>query len=239
VKKLSVSLDQIGLLRESRKLPSPDPVAAMVMAELAGADSISVHLRLDRRGIRRRDLYLLRQTCKTRLNLNIAPKNEMIPLINEFKPHEVTVLPERPGEMYTERGLSAENEEEWDRDMFAQIQGAGARLFLLIEPELADIRAAAKLGCEGVQLYSSSYSTVRIEVDRQQELERIARAAEAAAKSDLEVRIGGGLNYNNIFPFLKIEQIQEFVIGHAIIAQALMVGMTKAVEDMITIVKWS
>jgi pyridoxine 5-phosphate synthase len=239
VKKLSVSLDQIGLLRESRKLPSPDPVAAMVIAELAGADSISVHLRLDRRGISKRDLFLLRQTCKTRLNLNIAPKTEMIPLINEFKPHEVTVLPERPGEIYTERGLSAENEEEWDRDLFAQIQGAGARLFLLIEPELTDIKAASKLGCEGVQLYSSGYATVRNEVDRRQELERIAKAAEVAAKSELEVRIGGGLNYNNLFPFLKIEQIQEFVIGHAIISQALMVGMTKAVEDMVTIVKWS
>lgn len=239
MKKLSVSLDQIGLLRESRKLPSPDPVAAMVMAELSGADSISVHLRLDRRGIRRRDLFLLRQTCKTRLNLNIAPKTEMIPLITEFKPHEVTVLPERVGEMYTERGLSAENEEEWDQELFEQIQGAGARLFLLIEPEVADIKAASKLGCQGVQLYSSGYATVRNEVDRQQELDRIANAAEAATKSNLEVRIGGGLNYNNLFPFLKIEPIQEFVIGHAIIAQALMVGMTKAVEDMVTIVKWS
>jgi len=239
VKKLSVSLDQVGLLRESRKFTSPDPVAAATLVELAGADSLSVHLRLDRRGIRERDLFLLKETCKTRLNLNIAPKTEMVSLINEIKPQEVTILPERSSELYTERGLSSENEDEWDKELFALVQGTGTRLFLLIEPELQDIKAASKIECSGVQLYSSGFTSVKSEADRQLELGRIARAAEAAAKNDLEVRLGGGLNYRNIFPFLKIDSIQEFVIGHAIIAQAMMVGLSKAVEDMVTIVKWS
>jgi len=239
VKKLSISIDHVGLLRESRKLSTPDPVAAASIAELAGADSISIHIRLDRRGIRERDLYLLKETCKTRLNLNISPKSEMLSIVNEVKPHEVTILPERPTELYTERGLSFENNEEYDRDLFAQIQSSGTRLFLLIEPETADIKAAAKAGCDGVQLYSLAYTTVRSDIERQQEIEKITKAAELAAKNGLGVRLGGGLNYNNIYPLLKIEPVQEYVIGHAIIAQGLMVGLAKAVEDMVTLVKWS
>ncbi|HDS01748.1 MAG TPA: pyridoxine 5'-phosphate synthase [candidate division Zixibacteria bacterium] len=239
VKKLSVSLDQIGLLREARKIRTPDPVTAAGVAEIAGADSISIHIRLDRRGIRERDLYLLKETCKTRLNLNISPKSEMLSMISEVKPHEVTILPERATELYTERGISFESEEEFDLDLFGQIQGTGSRLFLMVEPEAADIKAAAKAGCAGIQLYSLAYTTVRTETERQVELDKIAKAAELAAKNDLEVRLGGGLDYNNIFPFLKIDEVSEFVIGHAIVAQALMVGMAKAVEDMVTIVKWS
>jgi len=238
MKKLSISLDQIGLLRESRKIRIPDPVTAAALAELAGADSISIHIRLDRRGIRERDLYLLKETCKTRVNLNISPKSEMLSMISEVKPQEVTVLPERPTELYTERGLSFEGEE-YDRDLYGQIQGAGCRLFVLIEPELADVKSAAKADCDGVQLFSLAYATVRTETERQVELEKITKAAELATKSGLEVRLGGGLNYNNIFPFVRMENVSEFVIGHSIISQALMVGMTKAVEDMVTIVKWS
>jgi pyridoxine 5-phosphate synthase len=238
MKKLSISIDQIGLLRESRKVKVPDPVTAAAMAELAGADSISIHIRLDRRGIRERDFYLLKETCKTRLNLNISPKSEMLSMVAEVKPPEVTILPERPTELYTERGLSFEDEE-YDKEFFDQVQGAGCRLFVLIEPEQADVKAAAKAGCNGVQLYSLAYATVRTETERQVELDKISKAAELAAKNGMEVRLGGGLNYNNIFPFVRIEHIDEFVIGHAVISQALMVGMAKAVEDMVTIVKWS
>lgn len=238
MKKLSISIDQIGLLRESRKVRIPDPVTAASMAELAGADSISIHIRLDRRGIRERDFYLLKETCKTRLNLNISPKSEMLSMVAEVKPPEVTILPERPTELYTERGLSFDGEE-YDREFFSQVQGAGSKLFVLIEPEQADVKAAAKAGCNGVQLYSLAYATVRTETERQVELDKISKAAELAVKNGMEVRLGGGLNYNNIFPFVKIEYIDEFVIGHAVISQALMIGMVKAVEDMVTIVKWS
>ncbi len=239
MKQLSVSLDQIGLLREARKLKSPDPVAAAAIAEMAGADSISIHLRIDRRGIRERDLYILKETCRTRLNLNISPKTEMLSLISEVKPQEVTVLPERATELYTERGLAVDDETEFDREFFAQVQGSGSRLFLMMEPEPDDIKAAARAGCDGVQLYSMAFSTVRTDTERQVEVDKIEKAAELASKQGLEVRLGGSLNYNNIFPFLKIDQISEFVIGHAIISQALMVGLSKAVEDMVTIVKWS
>jgi pyridoxine 5-phosphate synthase len=239
LKKLSISIDHIGLVRESRKLQTPDPVAAASIAELAGADSISIHIRLDRRGIRERDLYILKETCKTRLNLNISPKSEMLSIINEVKPHYITVLPERSTELYTERGLSFENDDEYDQDLFAQIQGTGTQLFALIEPEVPDVKAAAKAGCDGVQFYSLAYATVRSEIERQQELEKISKAAELAAKHNLGIRLGGGLNYNNISPLLKIDPIEEYVIGHAIIAQGLMVGLAKAVEDMVTLVKWS
>lgn len=239
MKKLSISLDQIGLLRESRKIRTPDPVIAAGVVESAGADSISIHLRLDRRGIRERDLYLLKETVKTRLNLYVTPKSELLNLISEVKPHEVTILPERPTELYTERGLAVDNNDEFDTDFFAQVQSSGASLYLLLEPETADIKAAAKAGVEGVQLYSLAYTTVRSESEREMEIEKIIKASEQAVKSGLKVKLGGGLNYNNIFPFLKVEQIHEFVIGHAVIAQSLITGMTKAVEDMVTLVKWS
>jgi len=239
VKRLSLSLDQVGLLRESRKLKIPDPVIAASAAELAGVDSISIHLRLDRRGIRERDLYILKETVKTKLNLHIAPKAEMFSLIQEVKPHEVTLLPERPGELYTERGLTSENDDEFDKDLFSQIQGVGSRLYILIEPEVSEIKAAVKTGCDGVELYSGPYTSVTNPADRETEMDRIIKAAELAQKSGLEVHVGGSLNYQNIFPLLSIQPVQEFVIGHAIVAQALMVGFTKAVEDMITLIKWS
>ena len=238
MKKFSLSLDQIGLLRESRKLRTPDPVIAAGIAELSGVDSISIHLRLDRRGIRERDLYLLKETCKTCLNLNVAPKSELLNLIAEVKPHEVTVLPERSTELYTERGLALEDEE-FDRDFLAQAQSSGAKLYALVEPEISDVKLAAKAGCDGVQLYCLAYTTVRSANERESEIDKIAKAAEQAEKSGLDVKLGGGLNYNNLFPFLKVPQISEFVIGHAVVAQALMVGLPKAVEEMVTLVKWS
>jgi len=238
MKKLYLNLDQIALLRESRKLRVPDPVAAAAMAELVGIDGLAIHLRLDRRGIRERDLYILKETCKTRLNLNISPKTEMLSLIAEVKPHEVTVRPERVGEQYTERGLSPDNAEEFDRELFTQIQGHGSRLFLLLEPEQNDIKAAARAEVDGIQIYALSYTSVRTEIERQAEIDKILKAAETARKSGLAVRLGGGLNYANILPFLKSEHINEFVVGHAVVAQALMIGLSKAVEDLITIVKW-
>lgn len=239
MKKLSVSLDQIGLLRESRRLRTPDPVAAAAVAELAGADSICVHLRLDRRSIRERDLFILRETIKTRLNLQVAPKSEMLNLISEIKPQEVTLVPERTGELYTERGLMADDPEEFDRELMAQIQATGARLFLLVEPENDDIKSAAKASCDGVQLYTNNFVTAKSDHDYQLELSKVEKSAELAVKHNLEVRAGGGLNYRNIFPLVKNQHISEFVVGHAVVAQALMVGLQKALEDMVTIVKWS
>ena len=239
MKKLSISLDQIGLLRESRKLRTPDPIIAAGIVELAGADGISIHLRLDRRGIRERDLYLLKETCKTPLNLNVTPKSELLNLIGEVKPHEVTILPERPMELYTERGIAFDDEEETDRDFLAQAQSSGAKLFAVVEPEISDVKQAAKAGCDGVQLYSLAYTTVRSVNERENEIDKIAKAAEQAEKSGLYVKLGGALDYHNIYPFLKIPQINEFVIGHAIISQAVMVGLSRAVEEMVTLVKWS
>ena len=238
MRKLTVSVDTAAAIRESRKERQPDPVAAAIIAEFAGADGISIHLRMDKKHIRDRDLYILRETVKTRLNLHIAPSPEMIERALEVKPSEVTLLPEHSGELATEQGFDMRGQADEIASIANQLSAAGSRVFALIDPDPDFIKPAVKAGLDGVEFFAHNYTASMSINERKLEISKIAKAFEAAQKHELETRIAGGLDYINVLPILQSIEISEFIIGHNIFARAVIIGLDKAVREMVDIVKF-
>jgi len=238
MRRLIVSVDTVAAIRESRKEKEPDPVAAAAAAELAGADGIAIHLRMDKKHIRDRDLYILRETVKTKLDLQIALNAEMVARALEVKPAGVTLLSERSGELTTEGGLDLRECADEFRNIQEQLSAAGCRVFAVVEPEPDSVKHAVKLNLDGIEIFAHNYTDARSPEDELSEFERIARVAEAAQKAGLAIRIAGGLGYTNIIPILTKTSIEEFVVGHHIVARAVMTGFEKAVKDMVDIVKY-
>jgi len=238
MRKLIVSVNSVAVMREDRKEKAPDPVMAAAGAELAGVDGIAIHLRLDKRHIRERDLYILRETVKTKLDLYIAPVAEMAERALEVKPAEVTLVAERSGELTTERGLDLHEMSGEIAHISEQLKAAGCNVFAVVEPEPDSAKHAAKIGLDGIELYAHHYSDAQESSSVKKELERAVKTYDAARKNDLIVRIGGGLNYANIVPLLNDTGIQEYVVGHAIAARAITTGFEKATRDMVEIVKY-
>ncbi len=238
MRKLTVSVDTAAAIRESRKERQPDPVAAAIIAEFAGADGISIHLRMDKKHIRDRDLYILRETVKTSLNLHIAPSPEMIERALEVKPPEVTLLPEHAGELATEQGLDLRGQADEVGAIANQLSAAGCRVYALIDPDPDFIKPAAKAGLNGVEFFAHNYTASSNLEEQKIELTKLAKAFEVAQKQELETRIAGGLDYVNVLPILQSIKIPEFIIGHNIFARALITGLEKAVRDMVDIVKF-
>ena len=238
MRKLIVSINSVAVIRESRKDKEPDPVTAALMAEFAGADGIAIHLRMDKRHIRDRDLYILRETVKTKLDLHIAPTPEMVALALEVKPAEVTLLPERSGELATEFGLDLREHSDNLRKISEQLRIAGCRVFAVVEPEPDAVKYASKARLDGIQLLAYHFTEAKSFQEEETELERLIKIAETAKKNFLPVRIGGGLSYTNITPILSKTEIEEFVVGHHIVARAVITGFEKAVKDMADIVKF-
>lgn len=233
---LAVNVDHIATIREARGTDEPDPVLAAGIAELAGAEGIICHLRIDRRHVKDRDLELLRKTVKTKLNLEMAPAKELLDIALAIKPDVVTLVPERREELTTEGGLDvARNREKYGR-ITRTLQEAGIAVSFFIDPDPDQIRGSATAGADIIELNTREYSEARTEPDILREFEKIKEAAKLAAELKLRVHAGHGLNYVNVRRFASIPEIEEYSIGHSIIARTVMVGIDQAVREMVALV---
>jgi pyridoxine 5-phosphate synthase len=230
--RLGVNVDHVATLRQSRRTNYPDPVAAAVLCELAGADQITIHLREDRRHIQERDLQIMRRTVTTRLNLEMAATQEMVKIAYDVKPDVVTLVPERREELTTEGGLDVVGGREAVRKAVKTLRDAEIKVSLFIDPDLDQVKAAHRAEAEVVELHTGRYCDARLASDRRKELVRLVDACKAAAKLGLEVAAGHGLNYANVGPVAAIPEIEELNIGHAIVGRAVLVGMERAVREM-------
>ena len=227
--RLGVNVDHVATLREARKTNVPDPVHAAFVAEIAGADGITVHLRMDRRHIKERDLRLLKETVKTRLNLEMAATEEMLRIALEVKPHQVTLVPERPGEVTTEGGLDVASNLEVVSSAVKRLKSAGIEVSIFVDPETSQVKASKEAGADAIEIHTGIYAAAE---DKEAELERIFEAARVAKNLGLRVHAGHDLNYKNIIPVLRTPGLEEVNIGHAIIARAVFVGLERAVREM-------
>jgi pyridoxine 5-phosphate synthase len=228
---LGVNIDHVATVRQARGTAYPDPVEAAALAEGAGADSITVHLREDRRHIQERDVLLLKQTVKTRLNLEMAVEEAMLALALKVLPPDCCLVPERRQELTTEGGLDVRGQLARMREACARLKAAGIRVAPFIDPERDQIDACAEAGAPVVELHTGAYAEA--EGARQaQELHRLVEAARHAARLGIEVHAGHGLHYHNVKPVAAIPEVVELNIGHSIIARAVMVGLPAAVSEM-------
>lgn len=235
--RLSVNVDHVATVRQARRGLEPDPVAAALLAELAGAHGIIVHLREDRRHIQDRDVKILKQTLKTPLNLEMAAVEEIIAIALEVLPHMVTFVPERREELTTEGGLQVTGHIPYLKEVTWRMREAGIRVSFFVDPEEESIGGALECGAQVVELHTGTYAEAHSPEKRERELGRIQDAARLAAKLGLEVHAGHGLDYRNILPLTQIREIVEFSIGHSIVARAVLVGMERAVKEMLELVR--
>jgi pyridoxine 5-phosphate synthase len=234
---LSVKLDHVAVLRQARRGRSPDPSHAAVLAEAAGADSITIHMRSDRRHIRERDLYILKETVGTRLTVEIAPTEDNMSRVLEAKPYMVIFMPEMDKEITTQGGLTLDEEFETVEEMAKRLQAVGIKVGLHIEPDTEMVKRASRINVDAIKLHTGMYVNAQSEEDGLAELGKIERAAKAAGKANLMVMAGQGLDYQNLPPLARLGVIDEYVIGQAVVARAVMVGMSQAVRDMLDIIR--
>jgi pyridoxine 5-phosphate synthase len=228
---LGVNIDHVATLRQARRARYPDPLSAALMAEEAGADSITLHLREDRRHIQDRDVLVMREALQTRMNLEMAVTEEMLRMAQQVRPQDVCLVPESRQEVTTEGGLNVAGQSARIADAVAALAGAGIRVSLFIDPEAAQIDASRRAGAPVIELHTGAYAEAE-GAARAREFERLRSAAQHAASLGLTVNAGHGLNYHNVEPIAAIAEIIELNIGHAIVARALFDGLAKAVRDM-------
>lgn len=233
--RLGVNVDHVATLRQARKTRYPDPATAAAMAELAGAQQITVHLREDRRHIQERDLRVLRETVQTMLNLEMAASQEMVKVAYEHKPDVVTLVPERREELTTEGGLDVNAQKDIVGRVVKTLRDSDVVTSLFIDPDLDQVKAAHRISAERVELHTGRYCEARTPKERNRELSRIIDAAKAATKLGLGCAAGHGLNYENVEAIARIEEIDELNIGHGIVARALFVGFERAVKEMLAL----
>jgi pyridoxine 5-phosphate synthase len=234
--KLSINIDHVATLREARGGLEPDPVTAAHLCELAGAQGIVCHLREDRRHINDRDLRLLRETVKTKLDLEMAATDEIITIAIDTLPELVTLVPERRQELTTEGGLDVKGNRRHLRDAVSRLQDRGIQVSLFVDPVAEQIDAAREIGADKVEIHTGAYSNARTEDQQRELLEAVRITARMARELDLGVNAGHGLNYLNMSPFRTIGDIEEVSIGHAVIARAVFVGIDRAVKEMLALV---
>jgi pyridoxine 5-phosphate synthase len=234
--RLAVNVDHVANIRQARGIDIPDPVTAAALAELAGAHGIVVHLREDRRHIQDRDVRILRETVKTKLNLEMAATPEMIEIAVEIKPDLVTLVPEKRKELTTEGGLDVRHNAGMLEEAIGKIQDAGVQVSAFVDPDIAQIKASIDVGADIVELHTGTYAEAKDDPTRLIQAETIAKAATFAAKGGLKVSAGHGLNYRNVETIADIDEIEELSIGHSIVARAVMVGMTQAVIEMLALI---
>jgi pyridoxine 5-phosphate synthase len=228
---LGVNIDHIATLRQARGTRYPEPVQAALVAEQAGADAITVHLREDRRHIQDRDVALLTEVLQTRMNLEMAVTDEMIALAKRYRPSDCCLVPERREELTTEGGLDVAGQRERIRAACAELAEAGIRVSLFIDPEPRQIEAAAAAGAPVIELHTGAFSDAE-PAAAQRELERLQAAAAQARELGLVVNAGHGLHYHNVQEIARIPDVAELNIGHSIIARAVFSGLTGAVTEM-------
>lgn len=235
--RLSINIDHVATLRQARGGVEPDPVGAAQLCELAGADGIVCHLREDRRHINDRDLRLLRETVKTKLDLEMAATEEILRIALATKPELATLVPERRAELTTEGGLDVVGQRQTLRDAVRMLHDGGIEVSLFLDPLPEQIEAASETGADTIEIHTGAYANARGARERQALLEQTAGAARMAARLGLRVHAGHGLNTLNITPLRGIPEIAEVSIGHAVIARAVMVGMDRAVREMVELVR--
>lgn len=232
--RLAVNIDHIATIREARKAREPEPLAAAHIAEMAGAQGITVHLRSDRRHIKERDLELLRESLSTKLNVEMAVTADMARVALAVRPDQVTLVPERPQELTTEGGLDVVLQAAAVEDFTRQMHEAGIRVSIFLDPDGDQVRKAKSVGADAVEINTGRYADAN-QASRRSELARISDAANLAVRHELEVLAGHGLNYINVIPIAGIDEIVELNIGHSIVARAALVGMERAVRDMVSL----
>jgi pyridoxine 5-phosphate synthase len=235
--RLGVNVDHVATVREARRARQPDPVTAALLAEEAGADQITAHLREDRRHIQDRDIRLLRELVKTRLNLEMAATEEMIGVALSVRPDSATLVPEKREELTTEGGLNVRESRMRIHEAVTRLQGAGVRTSLFIDPDQAQVEEAKRVGAAVVELHTGRYADADTEEARDAELERIADAAALAVKMGLEAVAGHGLDYRNVARVAAVRDLTELNIGHAIVARAVTCGIGPAVAEMVALIR--
>ena len=235
--RLSVNIDHVATVRQARCAKEPDPVTAGSLAELGGADGITIHLREDRRHIQDRDAIILRKVVKTKLNLEMAGTKEMMKIALELKPDMVTLVPEKRQELTTEGGLDVITQKDHLKKFIAALKEAGIRVNLFIDPEPEQVKASRKIGTNGIEIHTGKYCDTQDGVLKDKELKRIYNTALLASKLGMAVHAGHGLDYYNIKRVAEIKEIEEFAIGFSIIARSVFVGIERAVREMKELVK--
>ncbi len=228
---LGVNVDHVATVRQARRTNEPDPAWAAALAQLGGADCITLHLREDRRHIQDRDLRVLRETVTVKLNLELATNADILRIACQMKPEQATLVPERREEVTTEGGLDVVTHRLRVADAVAQLRGAGIGISLFLDPEPAQIDVAASLGADAVELHTGSYALASGE-KRQSELIKLAQAGRHVRSLGMALHAGHGLTYQNVQPIATIEGMAELNIGHSIVSRALFVGFERAVREM-------
>ena len=229
--RLGVNVDHVATVRQARRAEVPDPVAAALLAEKAGADGITVHLREDRRHIQESDVERLREQAATKINLEMAVTPAMVAYAEKIRPHDACFVPEKREELTTEGGLDVVAHKIKVKDAVKKLQDRGIHVSLFIDPAQAQIETAKEVGADAIEIHTGAYCNVATAA-RQRELAAIADAAALARRLGLEVHAGHGLDYENVLPIAKIPEIVELNIGHSIIARAVIVGISQAVTEM-------
>ena len=235
--KLGVNIDHIATLRQARKGNFPDPVYAAVICELAGCDSIVCHLREDRRHIQERDLKVLKEVVKTKLNLEMALSDEIIKIALDVKPDQVTLVPERREELTTEGGLDVSGNFEKIKRATEDFKNAGIKVSLFIEPDFNQIEKSKETGADFIEIHTGKYADAKTEEEIYNQLDRIIKGTEFAMSTGLRVNAGHGLDYKNVIPICKIKGIEELNIGYSIICMSVFTGLENAVKEMIKIIR--
>ncbi len=234
---LGVNIDHVATIRQARQTVEPDPVWAAALAELGGADGITIHLREDRRHIIDRDVRLLKETVQVKLNLEMAAEEEIIGIALETLPDQCTLVPEKRQEITTEGGLDVLGQEDRIAPACRRLQDAGMEVSLFVDPVAEQIAAAAALGADAVELHTGAYADAVSEEDTDREFAALVAAAESTREAGLVLHMGHGLTYRNVSRIAAIPGICEFNIGHSIIARAVLVGLERAVREMKALVR--
>ncbi|GAB6070529.1 pyridoxine 5'-phosphate synthase [Thiomicrorhabdus hydrogeniphila] len=229
---LGLNIDHVATLRQARGTRYPDPVKAALDAEMAGADSITLHLREDRRHIQDADVVKISAMRQTKVNLEMAATEEMVQIAIQQKPEDVCLVPEKRQELTTEGGLDVAGQMPWLTDVCARLAEAGCRVSLFIDPDEKQIEAAKEVGAPVIELHTGTYADLEKPEEVAEEIARIKHAAEYATRLGLVVNAGHGLHYHNVQPIAAMKEIEELNIGHAIIAQAIYSGLPEAIREM-------
>ncbi len=229
---LGVNIDHVATVREARKTNEPDPVWAAALAELGGADGITIHLREDRRHIQDRDLEILKKTVAVKLNLEMACEEEIVEIACRVKPQQVSLVPEKREEITTEGGLDILSRRKPVGQAVKCLQDAGITVSMFLDPDLAQIEAAAKLGANAVELHTGQYALAQPGPKQGLELATLRAAAAEVRQLGMTLHAGHGLTYRNVKPITAIDDMHELNIGHSIIARSIMVGLERAVREM-------
>jgi pyridoxine 5-phosphate synthase len=230
--RLGVNIDHVATLRQVRRAIEPDPVAAAVLAMLGGADSITIHLREDRRHIQDRDLLVLRDTVSRRLNLEMAAVGPIVDIACTIKPNQATLVPERREELTTEGGLDVVGNQQAVAEAFERLAKAGIETTLFLDPDDRQIEIARRLGVKAVEIQTARYAEAKTPADKDRELAALISTTEYLRGHDMHVHMGHGLDYWNVQALARIPGVEEFNIGHSIVSRAVLVGMERAVREM-------